>query len=74
MSLTIAFFVGLIVTLIGVIPPGLLNMTAAKISLKEGYGKGVIFSIGVSATVIAQTYVAVLFARYLSNHPALIDI
>lgn len=59
---------------VGVIPPGLLNMTAAKISLKEGYGRGVIFSIGVSTTVIAQTYIAVMFARYLSNHPDIVDV
>ncbi len=49
-------------------------MTAAKISLKEGYSRGVMFSIGVSLTVIIQTYIAVLFARYLSNHPDIIDI
>lgn len=60
--------------LVGVIPPGLLNMTAAKISLKEGYSRGIVFSIGVSVTVLAQTYVAVLFARYLSNHPDIVDI
>lgn len=60
--------------LIGVIPPGLLNMTAAKISLKEGYSRGIIFSIGVSLTVIVQTYIAVIFARYLSNHPDIVDI
>ena len=74
MSITITFFVGLIVALVGVIPPGLLNMTAAKISLKEGYSRGVVFSIGVSVTVIAQTYVAVLFARYLSNDRDIVDI
>ena len=74
MSLTITFFIGLVVALIGVIPPGLLNMTAAKISLKEGYSRGIVFSIGVSLTVIAQTYIAVIFARYLSNHPDIVDI
>ena len=74
MSITITFFIGFIVSLVGVIPPGLLNMTAAKISLKEGYSRGIVFSIGVSLIVIAQTYVAVLFARYLSNHPDIVDI
>ena len=74
MSITITFFIGFVVALVGVIPPGLLNMTAAKISLKEGYSRGIVFSIGVSVTVIAQTYVAVLFARYLSIHPDIVDI
>jgi len=57
-----------------VVPPGLLNMTAAKISLKEGYSRGIMFSVGVCLIVIAQTYLAVIFARYLSNHPDVIDI
>lgn len=74
MNLTITFFIGLIVALVGVIPPGLLNMTAAKISLKEGHSRGIIFSIGVSITVIFQTFVAVIFARYLSNHPDVVDV
>ena len=65
---------GLFVALVGVIPPGLLNMTAAKISLKEGYGRGIVFSVGVCLTVIVQTYVAVIFARYLSNHPDIVDV
>ncbi len=49
-------------------------MTAAKISLKEGYSRGIMFSIGVCLIVIAQTYIAVIFASYLSNHPDVIDI
>ena len=65
---------GLLIALVGVIPPGLLNMTAAKISLKEGHSRGIIFSIGVCVIVIAQTYIAAIFARYLSNHPEVVDV
>jgi len=72
--LTIVFFLGLIFALIGVIPPGLLNMTAAKISLKEGYVRGIMFSVGVCVIVIFQTYIAAIFARYISNHPDVVDI
>ncbi|WP_435413068.1 LysE family transporter [Psychroserpens mesophilus] len=74
MSITVIFFLGLIIALIGVIPPGLLNMTAAKISLKEGYSRGIIFSIGVCFIVFLQTYIAAMFARYLSNHPHTVEI
>jgi threonine/homoserine/homoserine lactone efflux protein len=62
------------VTLIGVIPPGLLNISAAKISLKEGHVRGIMFSIGVCTIVFLQTYLASIFARYISNHPEIIDI
>ena len=60
--------------MIGVIPPGLLNMTAAKISLKDGYNRGIVFSIGVCFIVFLQTYIAAMFARYLSNHPSTVEI
>lgn len=74
MNITIIFFLGLIIALVGVVPPGLLNMTAAKISLKEGHTRGVVFSIGVSTIVLIQTYVAAIFASYLSHHSEIVEI
>lgn len=74
MNITVVFFLGLFIALVGVIPPGLLNMTAAKISLKEGYSRGIMFSIGVCIIVCVQTYIAAIFAKYLSNHPEVIEI
>ncbi|WP_371312446.1 LysE family transporter [Winogradskyella pacifica] len=59
---------------VGVIPPGLLNMTAARISLKEGAARGIMFSTGVCIVVYIQTYVAAIFARYLSSHPDIVAI
>jgi threonine/homoserine/homoserine lactone efflux protein len=74
LDITFIFFIGLILAFIGVIPPGLLNMTAAKISLKEGASRGIIFSIGVCVIVCVQTYIAAIFARYLSQHPDVVDV
>jgi len=74
LSITVVFFLGLFVALVGVIPPGLLNMTAAKISLKEGPGRGITFSSGVCVVVFIQTYLAAIFARYLSNRPDIVEI
>ena len=74
MNITLIFFLGLIVALIGVVPPGLLNISAAKISLKEGHVRGIMFSIGVCVIVLLQTYLASIFARYISNHPEIIEI
>jgi threonine/homoserine/homoserine lactone efflux protein len=73
-DITAIFFLGLIIALVGVIPPGLLNMTAAKISLKDGSNRGILFSIGVCVIVCLQTYIAAIFAKYLSNHPEVVDI
>ena len=74
MNITVIFFLGFFIAFIGVIPPGLLNMTAAKISLKDGANRGIIFSIGVSIIVFAQSHIAAIFASYLNNHPNIIDI
>ena len=74
MTITITFFLGLLVAIVGVTPPGLLNMTAAKISLKDGYSRGITFSIGACVIIVVQTYLGVLFARYLSNHQDVVDV
>ncbi|WP_353779192.1 LysE family transporter [Winogradskyella sp. 3972H.M.0a.05] len=74
MDFTIIFFLGLVIALVGVVPPGLLNMNAAKISLKEGHVRGVMFSIGVCLIVCVQTYIAAIFARYMTNHPEVVEI
>ncbi|NRD19158.1 LysE family transporter [Winogradskyella eckloniae] len=74
MSITVIFFLGLLVAIIGVVPPGLLNMTAARISLKEGAGRGIMFSTGVCIVVFIQTYLAAIFARYLSKNQDIVEI
>lgn len=74
MEITLTFGIALIVALVGVIPPGLLNMTAAKVSLKEGHTRGLVFSVGVCVIVVFQTLIALVFARYLSSHPEVVDI
>ena len=74
MDITFIFFVSLIISFLGVIPPGMLNMSAAKISLKEGHNRSFMFSIGVCIIVALQTYVATLFAKYLNQNTDVTDI
>ena len=69
MNNTYIFFTSLLIAFIGVLPPGLLNVTAAKISLKEGHNRGFMFSIGVCIIVALQVYIATVFAKYLNQHP-----
>lgn len=54
---------------IGVAPPGLLNMTAAKVSAVDGRSRAVTFALGASVTVLFQTYIAVLFAKFIDRNP-----
>lgn len=74
MGAAVNFFVGYLAAFIGLIPPGLLNMTAAKIGVKQGRKPALIFSSGVLLIVCIQTGVGLLFARYLERHPEVVEI
>jgi threonine/homoserine/homoserine lactone efflux protein len=74
LNISIVFLLGLSFAFVGVIPPGMLNMSAAKISLKEGHARGFVFSIGVCVIVGVQTYLALIFAKYLNQHPDVVDV
>ena len=74
MQLLNNFIIGFLAALIGVIPPGLLNMTAAKISMKQGRKIALLFSFGVCVTVCFQTFIALIFARYIDKHPEVVDV
>ena len=74
MDLALVLILGFLATLIATLPPGLINITAAKISLKEGHVRGVMFALGACFIVVFQALVATVFARYLSNHPDVIGI
>jgi threonine/homoserine/homoserine lactone efflux protein len=72
MGFILPLFFGFITALIGVFPPGLVNMTAAKISLQDGKQRAILFSIGAIVVVFFQTVVAVIFARYIDKHKEVI--
>jgi threonine/homoserine/homoserine lactone efflux protein len=56
------------------VPPGLLNMNAAKISVEKGKTNGIIFSLGVSTMIIIQAYISVLISKFLFKNPEIIDL
>lgn len=67
------FFLGLLMAFIGLIPPGMLNMSAVRTSIEIGKKAALLFSLGAAAVVIPQAYIALSFAQYFSNHPEIID-
>ncbi|AGC76178.1 threonine/homoserine/homoserine lactone efflux protein [Nonlabens dokdonensis] len=69
MSIVLHLLFGLIIGFVGVIPPGLLNLTAAKISVKQTRKAAVMFALGASVVVIAQVYVGVFFSKLLNDNP-----
>ena len=64
---------GFFIAFLAVIPPGLINMTAAKISLQEGKNIAISFALGASVIIFFQTFIAVLFARFTNNHQEIVS-
>lgn len=72
--LLILFFATYSAAFMATVPPGLLNMNAAKTSVEKGKLDGIIFSLGVSSTIVLQAYISVLISKFLYNNPEVIDI
>jgi threonine/homoserine/homoserine lactone efflux protein len=69
MNLIISLLSGFITALIGITPPGLLNMTAAKVNLKEGKRNALWFVFGAVLIIFLQVYLAIQFARVINIRP-----
>jgi threonine/homoserine/homoserine lactone efflux protein len=72
MGFALPLFLGFLTASVGITPPGLINMTAAKVSLKEGRSQALIFAAGATAVVLIQTYIAVVFAQFIDQNPDII--
>lgn len=59
-----AFFSG-----IGVLPPGMLNITAASISINKSLTEAKKFIVGASILVAVQSFVGFYFSVFLKNNP-----
>ncbi|MCK0158011.1 LysE family transporter [Cellulophaga sp. F20128] len=68
------FFATFSAAFMATVPPGLLNMNAAKTSVEKGKLNGIIFSIGVSITVIIQAYIAVVISKFLHKNPEVVSV
>lgn len=64
---------GFCIAFLAVILPGLINMTAAKISTQEGKNEALSFAAGAAVIIFFQTFIAVLFARFISLHEEIVS-
>ncbi len=69
METTKLFLVTFFASLVGVIPPGLVNMTVARTCLERGKNNGILVAIGASVVVVLQALVAILLAKYIFFNP-----
>ena len=74
MFFTLPLFLGFFAAAIGIAPPGLINMTAAKVSIDEGRNGAFSFAIGATLIVFFQTFLALLFAEFIDSRPDVINL
>ncbi|WP_422083257.1 LysE family transporter [Ulvibacterium sp.] len=72
--LLILFFATFSAAFMATVPPGLLNMNAAKTSVEKGKLNGIIFSAGVSSMIMIQAYIAVLISKFLNKNPGVVEV
>jgi threonine/homoserine/homoserine lactone efflux protein len=72
MNIILPFLSGFLAAIIGIFPPGLINMTAAKVSLNDGKRSALLFVLGALLVIVFQTYLSVLFARYINYHQEIV--
>jgi threonine/homoserine/homoserine lactone efflux protein len=72
MSLIYPFLAGFVAASIGIALPGLINMTAAKVSLKDGKDRALMFVFGALLIILFQTLASVFFAKFLTANPDII--
>ena len=70
MELTKLFLITYFAAAVGVIPPGLVNMTVAETCLRRDKRSGVMVAIGASSVVFLQAMIALLLTNYIFNNPA----
>lgn len=72
--LLILFFVTFSAAFMATVPPGLLNVNAAKTSVEKNKLNGIIFSLGVSTMIMLQATVAVFISKFLHKNPDVVAI
>ncbi len=73
MAVIIHLLVGFAMSFVGLLPPGMLNMTSVRQSIEEGLRSATQFSAGAGLTVGIQAFVALYFARLLSTRPQILQ-
>jgi threonine/homoserine/homoserine lactone efflux protein len=63
------FLITYLAAFIGVVPPGLVNMTVAKTCVEKGKRNGLYVAIGAGIVVLIQALIAVMLARYIFENP-----
>ena len=69
MTILLSFILGFFIAAVGIVAPGMLNMTIAKLSVSEDRKQALLFAFGAVLVVLIQCFVGVYFAKVLDANP-----
>lgn len=69
MTILLSFILGFFIAAVGIVAPGMLNMTIAKLSVSENQKQALLFAFGAVLIVLVQSFVGVYFAKVLDANP-----
>jgi len=69
MTILLSFLLGFFIAAVGIVAPGMLNMTIAKLSVSEDRKQALLFAFGAVLVVLIQCFVGVYFAKVLDANP-----
>lgn len=72
MTFLIPLLLGFATAFAGIMLPGLINMTAAKVNLKEGKKHAISFVFGAVLVIAFQVSIALFFARVINSSPEVV--
>lgn len=64
---------GFLMAYIGLLPPGMMNMTAVQMSITHSFGIALRFSAGAALIVLIQSFIALTFTLYLKTNPGVLQ-
>jgi threonine/homoserine/homoserine lactone efflux protein len=73
-GLILPLFFGFLSAVVGIIPPGLINMTAAKVNHKEGKRNALWFVFGAILIISFQVFFSIIFAKIIHRRPDLVTL
>lgn len=73
MSVLFAFAFAILFSFVGVLPPGIVNMTVANYSVKKSLKRAKKFINGALLVVFVQSILAFYFATFLESHPQVMN-
>lgn len=73
MELAVLAGYGFLLSFLGVLPPGIININTAIVSVEKGVSKGIVFALGACFIVLFQTLISILIAMNINIDVSLIS-